>query len=377
MLVIAASGRILAQAAHRAGKPVRVMDRYGDLDTRAAAGEVKVEPLVGDRTAGPALMEAIDRFSPISRGESVVWGGGLEGQAELLEQLAERREVLGNSGEQVRLVKDPGSWTALLSRLDLPYPETRREPPADGAGWLSKMRGASGGWHIRPADAEDAGANRYFQRQAAGAPHSVLFVADGERARILGITEQWTGREQSGSAGDFRYGGALSHAPLAADVARGLTEAVSAITAAVGLRGLNGLDFVTDGRELQLLEVNPRPVATLDLYREGLNPSPFLLHLSGSRGSLPHFQAQPPGVYRGHAVVYAEESVRIPQGLLEHPWCGDRAPGGTFFPEGAPVCTVHARHADREQTRRQLWRRHRWIREQLRQAPVSEPAFSA
>jgi len=377
MLVIAVSGRILAQAARREGKVARVIDRFGDLDTRAAARDLRVAPGSGARVDGEALPGVLDRFSPVSRGESVVWGGGLEGYPELLDGLAEHRELLGNSAEQVRMVKDPAAWSSLLARLGLPHPPIRQVPPDSEAGWLSKADGASGGWHIVPADHNRGQSGRYFQRRAPGTPYSALFVADGRRARILGISEQWTASAQSGDPDDFRYGGVLGHASLGPGLTRELRQAVEALTEATGLRGLNGLDFLSDGRGLQLLEVNPRPVASLDLYREGLRPGPFHLHLSGSRGSLPRMEAEPAGAYRGHAVVYAEGPLRVPQGLLDHPWCADRPRAGTFCPSGAPVCTVEARHGDREETRRMLWRRHRWVRKRLREAGAPETAYSA
>lgn len=376
MLVISVSGRILAQAARREGTPARVIDRYGDLDTRAAAETLQVEPALGDRNAGPRLMAAIERFAPRAWGEPVVWGGGLEGQPALLEQLAEDRELLGNGADQVRQLTDPVAWSALLDRLGLPYPAIRLDPPPAGEDWLSKQTGASGGWHVRPADPGDDPQGRYFQRRAPGTPYSVLFAADGREAAILGFTEQWTGRAQTGDDRDFRYGGGLAHAPLPAMLRRRVTEAVETLTAAVGLRGLNGLDFVADGDRFQILEVNPRPVASLDLYREGLAPSPYGLHLAGSRGPLPQVAAEPPRCYRGHAVVYADRPLRLPPGLLANDWCGDQAPQGTEFPEGAPVCTVHARHADRERARRMLWMRHQRIREQLGPSPLTEPLYS-
>lgn len=372
MLVIAESGRILAQAARREGRAVRVIDRFGDTDTRAASRDLRVVSS-WDGPEGTALEAVVEDLSPAAKGEPVLWGGGLEAHPRLLERLVRRRDLLGNDAEAVRRVTDPDRWFPLLAELGLPHPEIRLTPPASPGGWLAKEAGASGGGHIRPARGAGPRAGGYFQRRCPGTPLSLLFAADGRRARVLGVTEQWTAGEQNGEPADFRYGGGLGHVDPGRRLSRALGEAVAALTAHLGLRGLNGLDCLVEGDVWHLLEVNPRPVASLALYAGDLAPGPIALHRSGSRGRLPAVRTRPPGWYRGHAVVYAEEPVRVPPGLLA-PWCADRPGVGTWVPAGAPVCTVQAAHRDREGARRLLGARHRRVRQRLRAAAAAPAA---
>jgi predicted ATP-grasp superfamily ATP-dependent carboligase len=372
--MVAESGRILAQAARREGMAVRVIDRFGDADTRAASRDLRV--VSGwDGPEDPGLEALVERFSPAAKGEPVLWGGGLEARPGLLERLAGRRDLLGNGGEVVRRVTDPDRWFPLLAGLGLPHPESRLAPPASPDDWLAKEAGASGGGHIRPGRGAGPRAGRYFQRRCPGTPLSLLFAADGRRAQVLGVTEQWTAGEQNGDPEDFRYGGGLGHADPGRRLSRALEEAVAALTARLGLRGLNGLDCLVEGDAFHLLEVNPRPVASLALYAGDLAPGPIALHRSGSRGRLPAVRIRPPGPYRGHAVVYAEEPVRVPPGLLA-PWCGDRPGVGTWVPAGAPVCTVQAAHRVRGEARRLLGSRHRRVRQWLRAAAATTVAHA-
>ena len=65
-----------------------------------------------------------------------------------------------------------------------------------------------------------------------------------------------------------------------------LRRAAQAITAASGLLGLNSIDFLVDGNEYTLIEINPRPGATLDIFddRDG---SLFRAHVDSCLGASP------------------------------------------------------------------------------------------
>ncbi|MEJ2432582.1 MAG: ATP-grasp domain-containing protein, partial [Pseudolabrys sp.] len=90
-----------------------------------------------------------------------------------------------------------------------------------------------------------------------------LAQADGRRVMVLGFSAQWAaplpGRP-------FRYGGAVRPAPLANGVLRAMTAAIERLNAAVPLTGLASADFLVDGDAFHLLEVNPRPGASFDLF---------------------------------------------------------------------------------------------------------------
>ena len=113
-----------------------------------------------------------------------------------------------------------------------------------------------------------------------------MFLADGRHAAIVGYNEI---RVQGGTgAARFRYTGAVtvSEPPVAPAV----EDAVQALVPALGLVGLCGLDFMLDedGR-YSVLEVNPRPTGTFELYEDlGVEgPGLFQMHLSACEGRLP------------------------------------------------------------------------------------------
>jgi uncharacterized protein len=361
LLVVSVSGRALACATRRAGLTARVVDLFADGDTRACAELCEV---VAQQGAGPdphAVLAAAARLAPSGSGHGVLYGSGFEHCPEVLDALAEGRELLGNDAETVRRVKDPQRFFGLLSELGIPHPPTRTLPPAaPQEGWLTKRIGGSGGGHVRPLESVPVPLplqGVYYQQRVEGRPYSVLFLADGRRARIVGYNEQWAA---AGIAGrPYLYGGAVALASAPAGLEPALTGAVAALVQATGLRGLCGLDFIHDGRDFHVVEVNPRPSATFDLHD---GPESLVrAHIDACRGHLPRGLAAPRASQRAHALVYAPRRVRIAADVRWPEWVADRPQPGAVIDQGQPVCTVYAETPDAAATRRLVQARRQWL----------------
>jgi predicted ATP-grasp superfamily ATP-dependent carboligase len=187
----------------------------------------------------------------------------------------------------------------------------------------------------------------YLQERLAGTPGSVLFVADGRRAVVLGMSRGLAGDPEFGADG-FRYSGSIllpSRGPLFRRVAR----LAAAATDAFGLVGVNGIDFIAVGDRPYPLEVNPRYTAAMELVERACRVSVFELHVHALAGALPAAPAAVPrGGTLGKAIVYARRPVIVPD---TRPWLADATvrdvpPPGTRIPRGAPICTIFARGSD-------------------------------
>jgi uncharacterized protein len=125
-----------------------------------------------------------------------------------------------------------------------------------------------------------------------------------------------------------------------------VTQALHAIVGAFGLRGLCSLDFLLrePGTCLEVLEVNPRPPASLDLYAaHGL---PVIdAHLRACDGAAPTLPASP-SAPRGSALVFARrEMVLGPTAahwLAAQPDVHDLPSQATTFRAHDPVCSISA-----------------------------------
>jgi predicted ATP-grasp superfamily ATP-dependent carboligase len=338
-LIAAVSGRALAAAARRAGGRAIVLDLFDDLDTRAtAAASRRVAGDLASGFDGPALLAAAGNLAPRS---PLVYGAGFEDRPDLLAALANGRQLCGNPPEVLARVKDPARFFALLDRLGIPHPAIALSAPARAEGWLTKRVGASGGVHIRPAGADAPGDGaRYYQRRVPGRAASALFLADGRQARVLGFSEQWT--ESDGADGPYRFGGAARPADIDARLARRLADAVHSLAPAAGLVGLNSADFMVRGDGFDLIEVNPRPGATLDIFDPDATAPLFRLHVEACDGRLPGAWAAAAGA-AATAIVYADRAIAVPEATLWPDWAADRPPPGTAVGRGEPICTVGAR----------------------------------
>jgi predicted ATP-grasp superfamily ATP-dependent carboligase len=344
LLIVAVSGRALAVSARRAGYVPLVVDFFADADTRDIADAChKLDDLKRGFTwkaLGPAL-EALAARAP-SPPLGVVYGSGFEDRIGLLANISERWTLLGNAADVVEQVKNPELFFAALSRLGVPHPRTVTDPAQAEVGWLAKRQGGAGGSHVvaNHAAARRRAAGRvYFQENVKGRPVSALFVGAGDRACVLGFSEQWAAPTKHSK---WRYGGAAQPAELPAELKSRLTKSTEQVAATFGLKGLGSADFLVNGDEACLLEINPRPGATLDIFDSETGPL-LGFHLDAVlRQRLPSGPLRLPEASAA-AIVYAMEPITVSQTMVWPDWTADRPASGDCIDRSRPICTVSAR----------------------------------
>jgi predicted ATP-grasp superfamily ATP-dependent carboligase len=342
ILIAASSGRALAAAARRAGYRPLVADFFDDSDTRGfCAANRLIAGGLDSGFDGESLIGALEELAKDATPCGFVYGAGFEDRAELLERVAQRWTLFGNPPAVVRSVKDPVRLAELCAALNIPHPKISARMPRDGRHWLMKSAGGSGGSHVAPAAAFRAeGEKIYFQRIAAGEPVSILFLGDGAKARVVGLSRQWA----APAPGEpFRFGGSLRPAGLSPALETRLWRAARAITAACGLRGLNSIDFLVEGSEYTLIEVNPRPGATLDIF-EDRDGWLFRAHLDSCRGRLPRHPLEFAGAAAA-GIAYARREIPSMPAIDWPSWAADRQKARSTLRPYDPLCTIKARAA--------------------------------
>ena len=343
-LVVAVSGRALAQSARRAGLAVHVIDLFGDIDTRAAAGAVTVVP--ADPVGGfePATLRSVVRVLPAD--VPLVAGSGFEHAPELLDAICRGRSCLGNPPALLERLRHPAAFFALLDELAIPHPPVMTDGTAPDANWLVKRIGGRGGAHTgRARPGADIPSGHYLQRYAEGISLSALILANGETARVLGYTRHW--RAQPGAGAPFRHSGMVALADEGAVSWRGQVAAIArALAERFNLVGLCGLDFILAGgrrdraevRTVQVLELNPRPPASFELHEAKQNL--FSAHIEACRGRLATAPVAAGEALHAAAVMYAAEDGTVPSAFQWPAWTADQPAPGSRVGQGAPVCTV-------------------------------------
>lgn len=350
---MAVSGRALAASARRAGFVSLVADFFADADTRQIAHSCckldDLKPGFRWKALAPAL-EALAEAAP-SQLLGVVYGAGFEDRTPLLAKIAERWPLLGNGPSAVARVKAPEIFFAELARLGIPHPRTVMDPAAAESGWLAKRQGGAGGSHIvgnHAAMGRKTAGCIYFQEKVDGRPVSTLFVSSGTGSRVLGFSEQWAAPSLRSK---WRYGGAARPAELSRDLEARLTESVELAASSFGLKGLGSADFLVNGEDFYLLEINPRPGATLDIFDSEATPLLRIHAEAVLHNRLPTAPLNLPAA-TASAIVYATEPITVSQTMMWPDWTADRPESAERIDKDRPICTVWARSRTKVEARR-------------------------
>jgi uncharacterized protein len=344
--IVGVTARALAQAARRspayAEARIVALDWFADRDLIDAADLAEAVPTRGSGGfAERPLLSALRRLAP--DGTLLIAGSGFESRLPLLARLGSRYRLAGNPAAVLARVKDPRQFFEAVHRLGIPHPEIAEAVPLGArGGWLMKRIGGAGGAHVRPARRRGpAPRGCYAQRRVEGRPVSLAFLADGRRAEPFGFTEQWP---SPAPGRPYRYGGAAFPAALPRALAARMEEWAARLAREFRLVGLGSADFLVQGEQARLLEVNPRPGATLDLT-DRARPGLFEAHVAACFGRLQVPRAVP-GPSRASLILYADRGPLAIRGEDWPDWAADRPHAGSTIPAGGPICTVFGEGVD-------------------------------
>ncbi|PKM12075.1 MAG: ATP-dependent carboxylate-amine ligase [Gammaproteobacteria bacterium HGW-Gammaproteobacteria-3] len=333
LLVVAGSGRLLAQAARQSGLIPLVVDLYGDLDTRSFAEAVLQVKALNLQNLKAAIGYFKDRYA-FAR---AIYGSGLERVPECVKFLEQQFDLVGNDAATFRLILDKANFFALLARLGIPYPEVTFSLPQKPGRWLVKPLQGEGGVGIRRFAGLLPDDNAvYWQKMLRGISGSVLFLADGRSFQVLGFNTQAS--ITLDSQNEFVFAGIINKSPLSREQEQRVSRWLDVLVCRYGLKGLNTLDFIVQGEAVFVLEINPRPSASMQLYDGDM----LRRHEQACRGRLEHTGSRSEG-YCGYRLVYADRDWQIPESL---PWpesCVDLPAPGLVIGKGQPICSMIAR----------------------------------
>ena len=359
LILLAQSARALVEGARAAGFTPLAVDRFADVDTRSAAAECCSVPVTSDGGLEPeAVLRAVHDLRARYPSAELVWGGGLECQPGLLQQLSTVCPVLGSARHAAEVLHDRTALQRACATLGVPVPEESQTVRAGR--WLRKRAGRAGGWHVVPARGAACrrdSADMYFQRWIPGIPASITLLVGRSEIAVLGFNRLLTHGNQF--ARDYRYLGAVGHLRVAQSTRAECIRHATAFARYFGWRGLCGMDFIlkADG-SFVFIDFNPRPVATVELH--ALPGLAFAAHHAACRGEwIPLVRR--PGV-RAQRLLEADGPIQIPNSLDWPDWVSDRPPPEQTFSAGEPLCTVHAAEATAARSLALLEARRRRVR---------------
>lgn len=332
VLIVAGSGRMLAQAAKNAGLKPLVIDLFADLDTQDYAEDYRQVQSLAEQDLAPAVDYFVERYAV----NHVIYGSGFECYPESLYYLNSRLIILGNHPDVFARQLDKPAFFSTLDRLNIPYPEVVFSMPDCSGDWLCKPMQGQGGVAIKRHHTHgDTNERVYWQKFQTGIPCSALFLADGLQVQIIGFNSQWP--VCLSETQEFVFSGVINSCDLSDQNKTVVTGWLKQMVRVFGLKGLNSLDFIHADDCSYVLEINPRPSASMQLYDQDL----LIRHIQAylGRNNVAYC-----GAYHaaGYQVVYAGQDLIIPDQLVWPPWCMDLPKPGDMCRAGQPLCSIIA-----------------------------------
>lgn len=338
-LVVAVSGRAIAEALNVCGYSVAVVDGFADLDTCAAA---VVSQKVSRTKFGLDMTEALEAVQKVQNAyclKGLFYDAALELAPDLLDAMA-IDNVIGNSSATLRRCKDPVEFFSALDKKLIPHPDVSFKPIKQSSQmWLQKSSRSSGGLGITDSFGRfDQDPGTYFQKKMSGMNFSVTFLSTGHKIKVLGYNTLWS--KSYGPNIPYLYEGAMNQADLTEEQRCTARDYTTSIACEFNLVGLNSIDFILAGDRVYVLEINPRIPATYELY-ETRQGNLIREHLDACvHAKLNPVQRKP--LLRAHAIVYAPVPVQVPPHFDWPLWTADRPHPEEVIQKNEPVCSVFA-----------------------------------
>ena len=380
LLVIGASGRFLAESAARAGWRIGAIDLFNDQDLEKACCQIARLAPGEYPTAIPA------RAAKLPPGP-FVYAGGLENHPQVLAELAIHRQLAGNGPAELRLIRQPPELAALAAAAGWQYPETHATPaglPTDGS-FLCKPLASAGGHGIAHWTEDRPAPAAYWQRFVEGVSLSVSLLLDRKTPRLLGLCRQFSGLSWCHAAPFSFCGGVELPLPLPdTPLRQSLEQLLQQINERTQLAGLVGVDFLLPRKRVGhsprpiLIEINPRPTATMELIERRTGISLVATHLAAFG-----LQSPRPSPSQGDqsnwakAILFVQNLVTVTSELDQQichtidetqvaeeaafPLLADRPVIGSQIAPGSPILTVFASAATPTATVRRLCHRARQL----------------
>ncbi len=368
MLIIGFNSRPIAISAQKSSYPVFVIDFFGDQDLISTFDNVfsvlwqrPGYPLMR-RLSKPAheymitLAEIILEEQEI---EGIIFGGGLDDCYEGWMRLSKQCPILGNPPERLPFLRDRQVLYQLAEEYNLGVPRIEKAGNPEeayeiaiefeGSVVLRPIGGSAGidTYLCKNKNEITKVAERILKTRAKlhvmeyieGIPASLSLIGNGDKCRIIALNEQLIGTNAFGAPSEFIYTGNIT--PLAVHVEPNKISALKQLGTDMKLVGSNGIDFVIQGNQIFIMELNPRLQGSLENIERTYDINLVDLHIKACQGDLPESTPKPKQ-FSGKAVLYSKTShtiKHVPSKLMK---CQvvDRSLPGVLVERGDPVCTL-------------------------------------
>jgi predicted ATP-grasp superfamily ATP-dependent carboligase len=341
LLIFGASVRSAAQSALRAGYRPVCADLFGDADLTEVA-EVDVVSSYPNEFIGwsSRIFQDHGRLP-------IVYTGGLENHAVVVDAIADVHQLAGNHGKSLRTVRDPFRLAECFAAADIRFPHVTtsvRDAAKTKHSWLTKPRKGAAGSGIELWDGSEPEPRAILQEFIDGPSISAVFVGNGREIWLAGVTIQLVGFG-SLSASRFAWCGSFGPVRLPSALNRQVYRIGKTLVRQFGLRGLFGVDCIVEGGQAVPIEVNPRYTGSVEVLERASDWRAMETHMAACQDAvLPDSkllnQSACDQACCGKAVLFADETVQVEDLDMFSDFVSDRPSDGSIVNRRHPVCSV-------------------------------------
>lgn len=311
-LVVGFNTRPLAYSLNRAGYDVYAVDFFGDLDLFPYVNDsiVILQVLnsnynsLKDKYSQYLVQYAIKLYYKHQDTHFFLIGSGLdddyEGRKLILDELKTSNIKSVNNDleiiERARNIesifeflksygyKIPRSFSfedLNIHKLNVEYPFILKKKRSAGGINVFKIRNEKELFsHIKSFEEKFFNPNEWLiQEYIEGIPVSCTVISNGEESEVISINRQIIGMKCLNSPKCFMYCGNIVPAGISKDQEKIISEISVLLTKKLGLKGINGFDFVLKDNYPYLMECNPRIPGSIRASEIALDLNLLDLHI--------------------------------------------------------------------------------------------------
>ena len=315
VLVAGFNTRPLVYSLHRAGYDVYGVDFFGDSDfypyvkdclilTKKLSVNYDIAKNNYSEYLPLLILELLDKYPQT---KYLIIGSGLddgiEERALILKEINRKKYAiinLNNELEAIRKSRNTDFIFNLLKNLGFDVPKSisflenkskvnELEYPS-----ILKKRSGSGGTNVYKIQSESDLSYRtnllnregfipkdwLIQEYIEGIPVSCTIISNGIESEVISVNHQIIGDNKYLNAPkEFMYCGNIVPANLIAEERKLIVDISLKLSTEIGLKGINGFDFVLRNHYPYLIEINPRIPGSIRASEEALNINLLDLHI--------------------------------------------------------------------------------------------------
>ena len=331
ILIVGGYTRPICASCKKLGYRISSIDFFNDMDLLKVCDkhtqiskediETKLEGLIEDHLT--------ERRPPI------IFTSPYENYPEITSKFEKKTEVFNNTTKVMKKSREISAYKRLTKYVKCPKTKLISDfsdlKNIDETEYLIKPQKSGGGvgidFYKNQSDFPFI-AQEYIQ----GTPMSSFFVSDGKNVNVLSINKQIIGNEEFG-AKKFMFSGVIL--PYENDE---IFEATIKIAQDLGLKGLNGIDFVKTEEDIYFIEVNPRITFPFEIFDEFSDVNMIKTHIDAFDSKIYPINCPK---YCMKVILYAKNDYTSK--LNPDKFIRDVEKSGTRINKGKPICSILAK----------------------------------